>query len=147
MYFMVSAVQIRYGYPISLVTHVFTNSHKAFNSLAFRVYRAIPFLFELRIIIDWTFTTTSLDLIQWFRLEDIFANLYICQAYMLSRIQTHKLGDTRSTSEKCTQGFLFALFIIFIIILPILIFSTLNPAVEINNITNGRLSIKAAFLG
>ena len=39
------------------------------------------------------------------------------------------------------------MFIIFIIILPILIFSTLNPAVEINNITNGRFSIKAAFFG
>jgi hypothetical protein len=39
------------------------------------------------------------------------------------------------------------MFIVFIIILPILIFSTLNPAVEINNITNGKFSIKAAFFG
>lgn len=66
---------------------------------------------------------------------------------MDSRITNHKLGAPRASSEKCLNGCLFAVFIIFIIILPILIFSTLNPAVEINNITNGRFSIKAAFLG
>lgn len=66
---------------------------------------------------------------------------------MNARIADHKLGMTRSTSEKWWNGCLFAILIILIIILPILIFSTLNPAVEINNITNGKFSIKAAFLG
>jgi hypothetical protein len=27
----------------------------------FRAYLAIPFIFELRTIIDWTFTSTALD--------------------------------------------------------------------------------------
>lgn len=31
--------------------------------MAFKIYRMIPFLYELRVIIDWTFTTTALDLI------------------------------------------------------------------------------------
>lgn len=78
IYFIISSIQIRYGYPISEVTPIFTGSHKTVNSVAFKIYRAIPFLYELRVIIDWTFTTTALDLTQWFRLEDIFANLYIC---------------------------------------------------------------------
>ncbi|CAD8103233.1 unnamed protein product [Paramecium sonneborni] len=147
IYFIISSVQIRYGYPIQKYTQIFTNSHKPANSMAFKIYRMIPFLYELRVIIDWTFTTTALDLIQWFRLEDIFANLYICQAYQDSRIENHKLGYPRSSSDKCLNGCLYSMFIVFIIILPILIFSTLNPAVEINNITNGKFSIKAAFFG
>lgn len=59
----------------------------------------------------------------------------------------HKLGEPRKSKDKCLNGCLYSMFIVFIIILPILIFSTLNPAVEINNITNGRFSIKAAFFG
>jgi hypothetical protein len=77
-YFLVSALQVRYGYPVSEINQVFTQSSERLNSTAFQIYRAIPFLYELRIIIDWTFTTTALDLIQWFKLEDIFATLYMC---------------------------------------------------------------------
>lgn len=57
------------------------------------------------------------------------------------------MGYPRATSDKCLNGCLYSMFIVFIIILPILIFSTLNPAVEINNIANGKFSIKAAFFG
>ena len=51
------------------------------------------------------------------------------------RLENHELGERRKKAEKCTSGCLFALLFIFIIILPILIFSSLNPAVEINNIS------------
>ena len=52
---------------------------------------------------------------------------------MGERLKYHRLGSKRTASEKCCSGFCFALLLIFIIILPILIFSSLNPAVEINN--------------
>lgn len=138
-YFLVSSMQIRYGYPGSEINQAFTSSKERVNSTAFTIYRAIPFLYELKIIIDWTFTTTALDLLQWFKLEDIFASLYVCQAYMNNRHKNHKLGHSREPSEKCTSGFCFALLLVFIIILPILIFSSLNPSVEIDNIESGCL--------
>jgi len=28
----------------------------------FRLYRALPFIWEMKVIIDWTVTTTTLDL-------------------------------------------------------------------------------------
>lgn len=41
------------------------------SSVIFRGYLAIPFIFELRTIIDWTFTTTALDVFQWIKLAQI----------------------------------------------------------------------------
>jgi hypothetical protein len=35
------------------------------------VFMQIPFLFELRVFIDWTFTKTALDVFQWIKLAKI----------------------------------------------------------------------------
>lgn len=43
----------------------------------FFVYRAIPFLYEVRCILDWTLTRTALTLYEWLKLEDIFAELFL----------------------------------------------------------------------
>ena len=38
---------------------------------------AIPFLFELRTLLDWIITDTTLTFIHWLKLEDIYANLFL----------------------------------------------------------------------
>lgn len=47
-------------------------------SYAFKVYKALPFLWEMKVIVDWTVTLTCLDLFQWFKLDDAFNYLYTC---------------------------------------------------------------------
>ncbi len=37
----------------------------------------IPFLLELRTLMNWMFTDTSLDLSSWLQLEDIYSNVYL----------------------------------------------------------------------
>lgn len=37
---------------------------------------ATPFLFELRALMDWIWTETSMPLFEWLKMEDIFANIY-----------------------------------------------------------------------
>ena len=37
----------------------------------------IPFLLELRTIMDWMFTDTALGLTSWLQLEDIYSNVYL----------------------------------------------------------------------
>ena len=40
-------------------------------------YLLIPFLLELRTIMDWIFTDTALGLSSWLQLEDIYSNVYL----------------------------------------------------------------------
>ena len=40
-------------------------------------YLLIPFLLELRTIMDWMFTDTALGLSSWLQLEDIYSNVYL----------------------------------------------------------------------
>lgn len=59
---------------------------------------------------------------------------------MENRKEDHEFGESRDKTEKCV-GCLLSLALITVIIFPILIFSTFNPAVELNNITGGNIFI------
>ena len=140
-YLYYSSFQIKFGYPEADTTQIFTTSTDLFTRIAFKVYRAIPFLTELKAILDWTVIRTSLDLFQWIKLDDAYANLYICKAEMAVRKET-KPGTPRNFWEKCSNGCLLVVLLIVIIIGPILIFSTLNPILQTNNVNSGIVSLE-----
>ena len=45
------------------------------NKYIFLGYYNIPFIFELRCFIDWTYTQTSLDVYQWIKLNQILLSI------------------------------------------------------------------------
>ena len=140
-YLYYSSFQIKFGYPEADTTQIFTTSTDLFTRMAFKVYRAIPFLTELKAILDWTVIRTSLDLFQWIKLDDAYANLYYCKAEMAVR-KEKKRGKPRNFWEKCSNGCLLVILLLVIIIGPILIFSTLNPILETNNVNSGVISLE-----
>lgn len=52
-------------------------------------FRLVPFLVELRAVMDWVWTDTTLSLSNWMCVEDIYANIFIIKC---SR-ETEKVGD------------------------------------------------------
>lgn len=40
-------------------------------------FRLVPFLVELRAVMDWVWTDTTLALSNWMCVEDIYANIFI----------------------------------------------------------------------
>jgi len=41
----------------------------------------MPFLLELRSIMDWMWTDTTLALTSWLQMEDIYANAFLIKCY------------------------------------------------------------------
>ena len=104
----------------------------------YRGYLAIPFIFELRTLIDWTFTTTSLDAFQWIKLAQIQANMYVAKCVNKDYME-RLLGERIKKWEKIVVGFGLVLFIILMLVGPIVLFSALNPVATLDNPIGGTL--------
>lgn len=65
------AIQIRYGVPhkSTLYRQFLTSKVSQINYLGYRLYRALPFLYELRCVLDWSCTKTSLTMYDWLKVR------------------------------------------------------------------------------
>jgi len=79
VYFFVQAYQMRIGLPEIRKGSFLMDTFNPVSGVIYRGYLAIPFIFELRTLIDWTFTTTSLDAFQWIKLAQIQANMFVAK--------------------------------------------------------------------
>lgn len=67
------AIQIRFGIPhkSTLYRQFLTSKVARINYLGYRLYRALPFLYELRCVLDWSCTTTSLTMYDWLKVSSV----------------------------------------------------------------------------
>ena len=49
--------------------------------LGFYRFRLVPFLTELRAVMDWVWTDTTLSLSSWICVEDIYAHIFILKCW------------------------------------------------------------------
>lgn len=78
-YFYCSALQIRHGYPELKKGNFLMSNTTPLNKVAFQIFLAVPFLLELKIFTDWSFTKTGLDVFQWIKFENIYGDLFIAK--------------------------------------------------------------------
>ena len=62
VYFIHSGLQIKHGYPQAPYEQAFMRDTSEAQKWIFRIFKAIPFLWEMKVITDWIVTRTSLDL-------------------------------------------------------------------------------------
>ena len=126
LYWYLSGVQIREGYPLMRGERALMRKAVFPYSFFYNVYRAIPFVYEIRTILDWTFTKTTLDFGTYLQVEDIYSELFRvkCKVTHSRSIKRHP-GDTRARSEKVSKGFGLFLLIILIIWLPLIFMSSI----------------------
>ncbi|XP_034951283.1 piezo-type mechanosensitive ion channel component isoform X2 [Chelonus insularis] len=75
-YLLLSAYQLRLGYPTRILGNFLCKNYSIINYCLFKVFMLVPFLFELRAVMDWIWTDTSMTVMDWFKMEDIFASIY-----------------------------------------------------------------------
>mmetsp|Transcript_22704 Transcript_22704/g.17128 ORF Transcript_22704/g.17128 Transcript_22704/m.17128 type:complete len:190 (+) Transcript_22704:1573-2142(+) len=138
IYFGLSALQIRDGYPQKPYKPQFTKDVSIVQYLLFKTYTLIPFIWEMKVTTDWTFTKTTLDLFQWFKIDDAYNYIYFNRYQSASRLKSGEFS-TLPLSEKFLMGFCFSLAIIVIILLPILVFS--DPVLMANPVLDATVAI------
>ncbi|KAK3041408.1 hypothetical protein RJ639_000385, partial [Escallonia herrerae] len=123
------AIQIRYGVPhrSTLYQQFLTSSVSRVNYFGYRLYRALPFLYELRCVLDWSCTTTSLTMYDWLKLEDINASLYLVKSDTVLNRAAHKQGEKQTKVTKFCNGICLFFILICVIWAPMLIYSSGNP--------------------
>lgn len=104
------------------------------------VFKGIPFLKELKVIMDWTFITTSLDVFKWFKIENVHFFLFAAKLETIN-VKGRRIGDTVGKISKFLMGFLLILVIMILLFGPMLIFSTINPTKISNKVQGGEIKL------
>ncbi|XP_054082432.1 piezo-type mechanosensitive ion channel component isoform X10 [Zeugodacus cucurbitae] len=142
-YILLSSYQIKCGYPKRILGNFLTKSFSLLNMLAFKVYMAIPFLYELRTILDWVCTDSTMTLFDWLKMEDIFADIYFIKC---SRQMETDFPAIRATKKpiltKLIMGGLFIIAIVLALWGPLCIFALGNAVGQSNTPLQVSISIR-----
>jgi hypothetical protein len=131
VYFYFSGLQVYYGLLDMRKKSILMRGDNLIYSAIFKIYKAIPFLYELKLTIDWSCTPTSLDLFKYLKFEMVYDLLFITHCNMKAN-RRKRVGAVINNISKITMGGGSFLVILIILIGPLLLFSSLNPA----NISN-----------
>ncbi|VDK20032.1 unnamed protein product [Anisakis simplex] len=127
VYLLISAWQIRNGYPSLCIGNLITHAYGLANMVFFKAFMAIPFLFEVRTAIDWTWIDTSMPLFDFFNMENFYATIYNLKcARTFEQNFPAPRGVAKGVVVKYLMGIPMILILILVIWLPLLAFSLLN---------------------
>ena len=141
-YFAFSAYQIKFGYPQHVATHFLTKQYNYLMWILLKGFMVIPFLLELRTILDWVFTRTTLSFRYW-----LFTDLCYYEVFSIKceRRMEEKYPTTRGTPRPWLlklHGLLYLAAIVFILWFPFLLFSFGDLMVMPAEMNSVRLEIK-----
>ena len=139
-YFVFSGLQIKYGLSDLRKMSGLMKSSNLFHSVFYKVFKNIPFLYELKNFIDWTFTTTSLDLWKWLKLEEIISLLYINKCFAKGNMK-RRIGTKIPVYMKLLMGGSIFFGVLLIVFGPIFLFSSLNPTNEVKPVIGVHLKV------
>ncbi|XP_022834650.1 piezo-type mechanosensitive ion channel component isoform X2 [Spodoptera litura] len=143
IYLLLSAYQIRCGYPRRIIGNFLCKSYHFLNMMFFRGFMTVPFLFELRTLMDWIWTDTSMNLMDWLKMEDIFASVFLlkCSRYLEDEFPQPRGVKKANTSKYILGGGVLA-FVIAIIWFPLVFFAFGNTVGEPNPPTDVTVKIR-----
>ncbi|XP_077982492.1 piezo-type mechanosensitive ion channel component 2-like [Glandiceps talaboti] len=134
IYFGLSAYQISSGYPTRILGNFLTKKYNYINLFLFKGFCLIPFLLELRILMDWTWTDTTLSLSHWMKIEDIYNNVYEIKCWRKGeKDYPTPRGQKKGKVSKYTVGLLLLVLLILIIWFPLIYFSLIIDSTSVAN--------------
>ena len=144
IYFAASGLQIKYGFYDMKRISVLKSKNNSISGLIYNIYKAIPFLYEIKLGIDWTFTSTCLDLFQWNKFESVYDLLFITNCQM-SGVNVKPIGQEVGKFMKVFMGGILSFGLVLVLIIPLILFSSLNPMNQLNNLISADLKVDITF--
>jgi hypothetical protein len=143
-YFYFSGLQIYYGLLDMRKKALFKRGDNKVYYIVFKAYKVIPFLYEVNLTIDWSFTPTALDLFSYLKCECIYDQLFLTHCTMKSR-SDKKVGSAINLLSKLFMGG-GGFFLLMVILLgPLILFSSLNPTNIDNPVRGGEIELALKF--
>ena len=145
IYLISSSLQIKYGFYDLKKKSLLKSGKGSINNAIYQAIKAIPFLYEIKLAIDWSCTSTCLDLFQWNKFENIYDIIYSTYCSMTSKNE-QLIGQKIKKYMKIGLGGTLSFALILVLVIPLIIFSSLNPTNELNNLSGATLKIELSFL-
>ena len=145
IYLVTSGLQIKYGFYDMKRKSVLKSRNSSLNGAIYNGYKNIPFLYEIKLGIDWTFTSTCLDIFQWNKFESIYDILYTTNCTMTG-INSKKVGVEIGKISKIFMGGILSFGLVIVLVFPLILFSSLNPMNQLNNLTSADLKVELSFM-
>ena len=144
IYFIGSGLQIKYGFYDMKRKSVLKSKNNSIGGGIYNGYKNVPFLYEIKLGIDWTFTSTCLDLFQWNKFESVYDILYTTNCAM-NGVNSKLVGQQIGKVLKVGMGGVLSFGLIFVLVGPLMLFSSLNPTNKLNNLTSADLKLELSF--
>ncbi|XP_071784673.1 piezo-type mechanosensitive ion channel component 1-like isoform X3 [Asterias amurensis] len=142
IYFALSAYQIRSGYPTRILGNCLCKRYNYINLFLFMGYQAIPFLKEIRMLMDWMFTDTTLSLAHWLEIEDVYSSVYPIKCWRNAEVAYPvDRGLLKSKAVKYGAGGIQLFVLLVIVWFPLLLISLSNSSNISNPISSVDISI------
>jgi len=130
------ALQLKSGYPegssysngIGRYSQLYLQFPNIIGWWIFAITTSIPFVFELRHLLDWASTLTTLRFVDWLLVEDIHASLFLATFDRNIR-HFRYLGRKEPSWRKVLQGVLLFLCLCALVWAPLVLFASSNPVV------------------
>jgi hypothetical protein len=143
VYLWLGALQVRYGYPAfkgSKYNYTTETVYTKMNETLFPLVMAAPFLFEMRALLDYVCTKTSLSWSHWVLLEDTAAHLFNVKMEMQGRVEPKAAEILQGKKRQPTMGKMMSagvmlLFLLICLVGPLALFSSANPSTTENKVT------------
>ena len=140
-YLYLGAAQIRHG-PLAYSSHiVFRGNYGTPEFIFYYIGRLIPFVFDLRVVLDWTASKSSLKLGYWLKFEDICHELYLVlvdrkDTVDVDNLKKDKRRDPYPKIFKYPIGLTFFILLSVILLFPLLLYSSYSPVIQRNSVTS-----------